>query len=500
MSPAPAPPSRVVDDARARNVNTASALASIWKNRCDALTRDLERARETFEEMKRELCVHRDASERERAENATLEREIQKARLDAKENSKASERLAGEIRALTCERDNVLTEKRDVEEALERAKSEASASALTIEMERAETLELLDGERRARASAEKRRDKCERAMKAMREDMEAREREFANELERERVARARLEEDRVELEADRRRFRDFEQMLAAEKIKVVEAHSSNKMAQQAMQERMTKAENEAAAMRKMMESRSTEMANAVRRLNEELAVQHDVVERGMSARVDALREAFDEEIVRVRERANVMIEAARKKETAANERVKELELTVSRAEQISRDALNKLKSVSAATVEAERECEQLRASLHSLGEINAKLTRRIIDGEPFVLDDEVVDRSGARLRSPVSEMSVNTPSPPAQRARKTGPSSTGSVRYAAHDIQKIHRELEAELAKLRVEHDAIAREIGASAAAEGEMLARALQDAQERMEAKARQVKLLNSSNRNAAP
>ena len=468
MSPAPAPPSRVVDDARARNVNTVSALASIWKNRCDALTRDLERARETFEEMKRELCVHRDASERERAENATLEREIQKVRLDAKENSKASERLAGEIRALTCERDNVLTEKRDVEEALERAKSEASASALTIEMERAETLELLDGERRARASVEKRRDKCERGMKAMREDMEAREREFANELERERVARARLEEeDRVELEADRRRFRDFEQMLAAEKIKVVEAHSSNKMAQQAMQERMTKAENEAAAMRKMMESRSTEMANAVRRLNEELAVQHDVVESGMSARVDALREAFDEEIVRVRERANVMIEAARKKETAANERVKELELTVTRAEQISRDALNKLKSVSAATVGAERECEQLRASLHSLGEINAKLTRRIIDGEPFVLEDEVVDRSGARARSPVSEMSVNTPSPPAQRARKTGPSSTGSVRYAAHDIQKIHRELEAELAKLRVEHDAIAREIGASAAAEG---------------------------------
>ena len=67
------------------------------------------------------------------------------------------------------------------------------------------------------------------------------------------------------------------------------------------------------------------MANAVRSLNEELAVQHDIVERGMSARVDALRDAYDDEANRIRERANVSIDAARKSVTEANERVSRME-------------------------------------------------------------------------------------------------------------------------------------------------------------------------------
>ena len=62
----------------------------------------------------------------------------------------------------------------------------------------------------------------------------------------------------------------------------------------------------------------------------------------------------------------------------------------------------------------------------------------------------------------------------------------------------MHKELEDELAMLRVEHDAIVREIGDSSTSEGEMLTRALEDAQTRLEAKARQVKMLNSTSRHA--
>ena len=66
------------------------------------------------------------------------------------------------------------------------------------------------------------------------------------------------------------------------------------------------------------------------------------------------------------------------------------------------------------------------------------------------------------------------------------------------DSQHIHRELQNELSKLRVEHESIAREIGGSSGAEGEFLAKALEDAQERVESKARQVKLLNKTIRSA--
>jgi hypothetical protein len=82
---------------------------------------------------------------------------------------------------------------------------------------------------------------------------------------------------------------------------------------------------------------------------------------------------------------------------------------------------------------------------------------------------------------------------PRKTARKDEP-----VRYDARDVQHVHKELEDELAMLRVEHDAIVREIGDSSTSEGEMLTRALEDAQTRLEAKARQVKMLNSTSRHA--
>ena len=85
---------------------------------------------------------------------------------------------------------------------------------------------------------------------------------------------ARLEEERTEFEVDRRRFRDFDAQLAAERVKVVEAHSAGKLAADALKEQLNKAENEALALRRMMEARSTEMANApVLIAQRELAVQ-----------------------------------------------------------------------------------------------------------------------------------------------------------------------------------------------------------------------------------
>ena len=480
-----------VERARAENARTSATLCEIWKARCDALAGDLELARAAHEAMRRELFRVRDEARLagERADASA--REVEDARREARGGALAREAAEAAARTAARVTEREVEARREVEERCEVMRGEMARELEAMDVERAETRELLDSERRRRDGAERRREKAEKGMKALRDEMESRERELVSELERERLVRGRLEEERLEFEADRRRFRDFEQMLSAEKIKVVEAHSANRLAQDALREQLVKAENEVLSLRRTMESRSTEMANAVRRLNEELAVQHDIVERGMSARVDALRDAFDEEIARARERATVMIEAARKKEAAANERVKQMELTVARAEKISREALGKLKTVSAATSEAERECEQLRASLHSMGEINAKLTRRIIDGEPFVLDEENRASGG---RQP-TEITINTPSPSSERSRTLKP-----ARFNVNEIRTIHRELEAELAKLRVEHDAIAREMSESAASDGEMLARALEDAQERMEAKARQVKLLNSTIRNATP
>ena len=477
----------VVARARRENRDTATALVTIWKSRCEALTRDLEHAHGTYEEIKRELFRAREDAREAAAVREEMENELTRTRRLSELNSNANASAEAEIRSLrrAVEEGNRERDALDVE--CRAFRGELAANAENAEIERAAARGALDGERRKRESAEKRASKMERAVKAMRDEYEAKERQFLNELERERAVRARLEEERVELEADRRRFRDFESMLAAERVKVVEAHSAGKIAQDTLREQLTKSENETMALRRMMETRSTEMANAVRQLNEELAAQHEIVERGMASRVDALRETFDDELARARERANEMIESARKSVKEANERVARMESTATRAENVSRNALMKLKEIAAASADTERECAQLRTNLHAVGEINAKLTRRIIDGEPFVLDEEL-----DVVREPGAEMSVNTPSPASERSRGK------PAKFDTRDIQHIHRELQNELSKLRVEHESIAREIGGSSGAEGEFLAKALEDAQERVESKARQVKLLNKTIRSA--
>ena len=496
MASTPRREEALIHRARRENRDTAHALAQLWRERTERLTRDLERARETYEEIKTELFRARECARAESARRVECEEALEGSRRETRLKSKeaataetnaramreAVEGLEGEVEALRSDNRTLRERVMEREEAMEVARAEAREAA--------------EGERRRRETAERRREKSEKQMKSVRDAAEAKSREMMRELERERGVRARLEEERTEFEADRRRFRDFDAQLAAERVKVVEAHSAGKLAADALKEQLNKAENEALALRRMMEARSTEMANAVRSLNEELAVQHDIVERGMSARVDALRDAYDDEANRIRERANVSIDAARKSVTEANERVSRMEETCARAEAISRDALAKLKNATQATVEAEEQCERLRANMHAMGDINAKLTRRIIDGEPFVLDDEL-EESAKMRREPVDDFVVKTPSPMSENPRKTARKDE-PVRYDARDVQHVHKELEDELAMLRVEHDAIVREIGDSSTSEGEMLTRALEDAQTRLEAKARQVKMLNSTSRHA--
>ena len=48
---------RALASARIRNQATAASLASVWRRRCERMTTDLERAQETYEEMKRGIIV-----------------------------------------------------------------------------------------------------------------------------------------------------------------------------------------------------------------------------------------------------------------------------------------------------------------------------------------------------------------------------------------------------------------------------------------------------------
>jgi len=171
-----------------------------------------------------------------------------------------------------------------------------------------------------------------------------------------------------------------------------------------------------------------------------------------------------------------------------------MERLAEHAEGVSRNAVAKLKLINSSTTALERECEHLRANLHKVGALNAKLTRRIIDGEPFVLDDERVHVENDAPRLANIEPNVATPSPPSER-----PSKTRSLSPPASvvDIQSILSELEIELSQVRREHDSLAREMGSTSADDGELLCAALEDARERLEAKSRQVKMLNAAVRN---
>jgi len=473
------------------NACATSALVALWRTRAEALTRDLDVAKELFMEMKRELAEAR--ARGEDAKTNALAHERQFADINAK--LKATEGEVEEAKALAREMGERAREEGEARERAEakwresederRALEDAHASERAREREDVEVM-------RARAEhGEKRAGKAEKAARAAQEEGERVKRELAGELERERAAKARLEEERVDLEVDRRRFRDFDALIAQERIKVVEAHSSAKIATDASREQARKAEDEAAQLRRTLESRSAEMANAVRTLNEELAVQHDVVERGMSARVDALRDAFEEELQRAREKSQAAIDEGKMLARAQEERIEKLEANLSRAENVSREALARLKSVIKESSSLTADRDALLNKLHALGELNSKLTRRIIDGGPFVHDDELTENG--KVREEFGEMNVTTPSPARKRSVKSRRVGTPVARDL-RDVQRIQEELERELAELRLNHDAISREIRQSSADDGQMLIRALEDASTRMSAKARQIKMLNTT------
>jgi DNA repair exonuclease SbcCD ATPase subunit len=485
---------RALANARIRNQATAASLASVWRRRCERMTTDLERAQETYEEMKREVFRGREERRIIEEEREELLREIETLRRERDANLNESRRRMVEIEAATARMESEDAKIRDLDETLREERGRWATEREKFEVERATGRERTERERARADAAEKRLVKMEKQVKSGREAMERMRIEHEGEIARERSIRERLEEDRVSLEADRRRFRDFDAQLGAERVKTVEAHAASKLAQDSLREQVLKAEKESMELRRMMEQRSTEMANAVRQLNEELAAQHDVVERGMSARVDALRDTMDEEIERVRANANARIKEAQSKVAAADERAARMERVAEHAEGVSRNALAKLKLINSSTTALERECEHLRANLHKVGALNAKLTRRIIDGEPFVLDDERVHAENEAARLANIEPNVATPSPPSERASKT---RTLSPPARVVDIQSILSELEIELSQVRREHDSLAREMGETSADDGELLCAALEDARERLEAKSRQVKMLNAAVRN---
>jgi chromosome segregation ATPase len=470
------------------NSSARDALTAVWRARAEGLTRDLERARALFSAMKDELTDARLANEDKNARLLALEKDNVELVRGAQSLEQELRRTRGEVKELEMDlnaerdqRERAQVELRTMDERRRLAEEGLEVNAAR-ERERVETT-------RARAEqAERRAGKAEKAARAARDDAERKQRELEQELERERSVRARLEQERMDLEVDRRRFHEFDSMLAQERVKVVEAHSSAKLATDALREQLHKSEDDVAQLRRTLESRSVEMANAVRALNEELAVQHDVVERGMSARVDALRDAFEDELQRVRVKAQTAIDEAKAHAKAQEERISKLEQNLGRAEHVSREALTRLKAVTKASSSLERERDTLQHKLHALGELNSKLTRRIIDGAPFVHDDELNNTA----REVGEEIDVNTPSPARPRSSKSR--RVASSPPDLHDIARIQEELEQELAELRMNHEAISREVRDSSVDDGEMLIRALEDASARMSQKSRQIKVLNTT------
>ena len=470
------------------NASARDALTAVWRARAEGLTRDLERARALFTAMKDELTDARLANEDKNARLLALEKENVELASGAQALEHELRRTRGVVNelelSLNAEREGRERAREELRAMDERRRlaEEGSEVNAARERERVETT-------RARAEqAEKRAGKAEKAARAARDEAERKQRELEQELERERSVRARLEQERMDLEVDRRRFREFDSMLAQERVKVVEAHSSAKLATDALREQLHKSEDEVAQLRRTLELRSVEMANAVRALTEELAVQHDVVERGMGARVDALRDAFEDELQRARDKAQTVIDESKTHAKAQEERIGKLEMNLDRAEHVSREALTRLKAVTKASSSLERERDALQNKLHALGELNSKLTRRIIDGAPFVHDEEI----NGKPRAAGEEIDVNTPSPARQRSAKSRRVATSPPDL--HDVVRIQEELEQELAELRMNHDAISRELRDSSVEDGDMLIRALEDASARMSAKSRQIKVLNTT------
>ena len=123
------------------------------------------------------------------------------------------------------------------------------------------------------------------------------------------------------------------------------------------------------------------MATAVKWLNAELRAQREETEHGMAKRVDALRLAFGTVIEEVKEEAR---RAAKWREEEMKEKEMREEETKKRFEVLERQCLrarDTILEVNGERENLERERDELRRALQKAGDVNARLTRRAVEGK-----------------------------------------------------------------------------------------------------------------------
>ena len=84
MASAPRREEALIHRARRENRDTAHALAQLWRERTERLTRDLERARETYEEIKTELFRARECARAESARRVECEEALEGSRRETR--------------------------------------------------------------------------------------------------------------------------------------------------------------------------------------------------------------------------------------------------------------------------------------------------------------------------------------------------------------------------------------------------------------------------------
>ena len=100
MASAPRREEALIHRARRENRDTAHALAQLWRERTERLTRDLERARETYEEIKTELFRARECARAESARRVECEEALEGSRRETRLKSK--EAATAETNARAC--------------------------------------------------------------------------------------------------------------------------------------------------------------------------------------------------------------------------------------------------------------------------------------------------------------------------------------------------------------------------------------------------------------
>ena len=145
---------RALASARIRNQATAANLASVWRRRCERMTTDLERAQETYEEMKREVFRGREERRIIEEEREELLREIEKLRKERDANLNETRRRMVEIEAVTARMESEEAKSRDLDETLREERGRWATEREKFEVERATGRERAERERARRRGGE----------------------------------------------------------------------------------------------------------------------------------------------------------------------------------------------------------------------------------------------------------------------------------------------------------------------------------------------------------